>query len=62
MKTQVSVKDLPNGSVPYNNIADANTRNVIMILNENIVSLGKRCKTLEKAVSELQSRLVDQNI
>lgn len=52
----VEKKKLPNGSVPFNTVKDAQTRGIIMRLNENIVSLKKQNDILVEAVVELQKK------
>lgn len=38
---------LPNGMVPFHNIADAQAREAVMKLNENIAWLARRLAALE---------------
>ncbi len=53
----VEKKKLPNGSVPFNTVKDAQARDIIMRLNENIVSLKKQNDILVEAVIELQKKV-----
>lgn len=41
---------LPNGMVPFHQIADPQTRDAVMKLNENVAWLAKRLAALEKGV------------
>ena len=52
----VERKSLPNGSVPFHAVRDAQVRDVVMRLNENIVSLKKQNDVLAEAVVELQKK------
>ena len=52
--TQVMVKSLPNGKVPFAEVKDSTVRETIMRMVENQVSLAERCKLLERAGMELQ--------
>jgi hypothetical protein len=42
---------LPNGMVPFHQIADPQTREAVMKLNENIASLARRLAALEAATN-----------
>lgn len=39
--------ELPNGMVPFHQIADLQTRDAVMKLNENILALARRLAALE---------------
>lgn len=52
----VERKSLPNGSVPFHAVRDAQVRDVIMRLNENIASLKRQNDALVEAVIELQKK------
>lgn len=52
----VERRSLPNGSVPFHAVRDAQARDVIMRLNENVISLKKQIDVLAEAVIELQKK------
>lgn len=54
--TVITEKPLPNGSIPFHQIGDAINKDVVMKLNENIISLKRQLVVVQKAVQELQKR------
>lgn len=43
---------LPHGIIPFHHLADANVRDVVMKLNENIAALDRRLAAVEKKGKE----------
>lgn len=43
---------LPHGAVPFHHLADAQVRDAVMKLNENILSLARRLSALEGKAKE----------
>lgn len=43
---------LPNGMVPFHHLTDAQVRDVVMKLNENIAALARRLAALEAKVGK----------
>ena len=43
---------LPHGTIPFHHLADANVRDVVMKLNENISALERRLAAVEKKGKE----------
>lgn len=54
--TQIVSGDLPHGRVPYEHIANTELKRVVMLLNDNIVSLKEQLETAQRAITELQRR------
>lgn len=50
-------RKLPNGSIPTPIDMDRNIKEIVMKLNENILSLSKQLDTLQRAVQELQKEV-----
>lgn len=53
---KVTIKSLPHGKVPYEDITNPSFKKVIMCLNENIVSLKKQLEEAQRAVQEMQRK------
>jgi hypothetical protein len=51
---QIIKKDLPHGKIPFSSIRDLTMRDVIMKVNENILTLDKQIKAMQDAIIELQ--------
>ena len=45
---------LPNGQIPFANIADMQTREAVMKIGENIVSVAKRVAELESRIRTIE--------
>lgn len=54
--TAVVEKPLPHGTVPFEQIGIPSVKDVVMKLNENIVSLKKQLAEAQRAIIELQRR------
>lgn len=48
----ISRLGLPNGSISSQSVTDAQTRELLVKMNENIVSLAKRVAVLEEAAKQ----------
>ena len=55
--TKVVSKSLPHGVIPFENIADANLKRVVMLNNENVGELKRQLATVQLAVQELQRNI-----
>lgn len=53
---KVNIKSLPHGKIPFEGLADQYFKRVIMLLNENIVSLKKQLEESQRAIMELQKK------
>ncbi len=49
-------KKMPHGTIPFEQIRDPQTRDVLMKINENQRNLDKRIAAIETATRELQKR------
>lgn len=47
---------LPHGAVPFHHIADLQTRDAVMKLNENVLSLERRLAAAEAKLKETERR------
>ncbi len=47
---------LPHGIVPFHHLADAQVRDVVMKLNENIAALARRLAAAEAKLNEVERR------
>lgn len=56
MSKNVTTRNLPHGTIPFAAVRDAQTRNALMQINENMRTLDRRLKTVESAVREIQRR------
>lgn len=54
--TKIVIKPLPNGRIPFEHIANPQTKDAVMKFNDNIASLAEQVKALQLAVQELQRR------
>lgn len=54
----ITIKALPNGTIPISAIKDPVMRNVVMRQNENILSLAGQLKELQNTVIDMQRRKV----
>ena len=51
---QIIKRKLPHGKIPFSGIRDVTVRDIIMKINENIVTLNKQIGEMQDAVMELQ--------
>lgn len=49
-------RNLPNGVVPFQQISDVRVRDVLMKMNENVVSLKRQVDALANKITELERR------
>ena len=47
---------LPHGAVPFHHIADLQTRDAVMKLNENVLALERRLAAAEAKLKEIERR------
>lgn len=52
MAKTTAKRGLPHGTIPFHHLADANVRDVVMKLNENIAALERRLAAVEKKGKE----------
>lgn len=52
--TKVTITPLPHGKIPFDGILNQELKRMIMLLNENIVSLKKQLEESQRAIQELQ--------
>ena len=52
----IKIRPLPHGSVPANVLSDTQTRKIILMLNENVLSLSSQMVELQNAVLKMQRK------
>lgn len=53
---KVTISNLPNGAIPFEGVKNVETKRLVMLLNENLLSIKKQLVQVQKAVQELQQK------
>lgn len=53
---KININPLPHGKIPFENLPDRDLKRMVMLLNENIVSLKKQLVETQQAIQELQKK------
>lgn len=54
--TKIVSRPLPHGRVPFDGITNPELKKIVMLLNDNIVTLQLQLETAQNAIIELQRR------
>lgn len=53
---KIEISKLPHGAIPFHGIGDKQVADIVMKLNENILSLKRQLEVAQRALIELQRK------